>query len=100
MGNKKLLGERLRLAREARHITQREMGAWVGASAKTVSLLEAGKRTISAAVAYVLAKKLGVTMDYLLDEAAGEQIPRRPMARTGGGCVSFELPRRCAGAAA
>jgi transcriptional regulator with XRE-family HTH domain len=77
MGDKKLTGSRVRAARVARRKTQREVGGWVGMSDKTVCLLEAGERTLSAADAYVLAREFGVTIGYLLGEGEDEPPPGR-----------------------
>ena len=58
------VGERLRQAREAAGLTQREL-SFEGCTAAYVSRIEAGARVPSLQILHEFAKRLGVTPEYL-----------------------------------
>jgi transcriptional regulator with XRE-family HTH domain len=71
-----LRGERLKRLREARKITQEELGADIGYSNKQISRWEAGASDISTDALVKLSKHFNVTTDYLLGlvDAEGEHL--------------------------
>jgi putative transcriptional regulator len=56
---------RIRIARHCAGFSQEELAAAVGASRKTISLVERGLSTPSLALARSLARALGLTLDEL-----------------------------------
>ncbi|MGN1006473.1 MAG: LexA family protein [Aristaeellaceae bacterium] len=60
---------RIKEIRKSKKLTQGELGALIGVSAAAVSQWEIGKANISYNFAADLAKKLSVSVDYLLGEA-------------------------------
>lgn len=60
---------RIKEIRKSKKLTQGELGALIGVSAAAVSQWEIGKANISYNFAVDLAKKLSVSVDYLLGEA-------------------------------
>jgi len=70
------LGPRLRLAREERRLSVRELARRIGCSASLVSQIERGVSVPSVGVLYSLAAELGSSLDHLLFGAD----PRRPAA--------------------
>ena len=68
------VGERLRQAREAAGLTQREL-SFEGCTAAYVSRIEAGARVPSLQILHEFGKRLGVTPEYLATgRAAGEDV--------------------------
>lgn len=63
---RKAMGWRLRLAREARHLTQEALGELADVGATTVQGWEIGRNTIDALALARLAGPLGVSVDYLV----------------------------------
>ena len=59
-------GERLRSLREARSLSQRELGELIGLNAGAISHYEVGRRGVSISHAAKLAKALGVTLGELV----------------------------------
>ena len=70
------LGPRLRLAREERQLSVRELARRIGCSASLISQIERGVSVPSVGVLYSLATELDSSLDYLLFGAD----PRRPSA--------------------
>ncbi len=60
------LGPRLRLAREERRLSARELARRIGCSASLISQIERGVSVPSVGVLYSLATELGSSLDYLL----------------------------------
>ena len=60
------LGPRLRLAREERRLSVREMARRIGCSASLISQIERGVSVPSVGVLYSLATELGSSLDHLL----------------------------------
>ena len=60
------LGPRLRLAREERQLSVRELARRLGCSASLISQIERGISIPSVGVLYSLATELGSSLDYLL----------------------------------
>jgi len=75
------LGPRLRLAREERQLSVRELARRIGCSASLISQIERGVSVPSVGVLYSLATELESSLDHLLFGAD----PRRPPAVTGSG---------------
>src|SRR5580704_11452214 len=74
------LGPRLRLAREERQLSVRELARRIGCSASLVSQIERGVSVPSVGVLYSLATELDTSLDHLLFGAE----PRRPLAAAPG----------------
>jgi transcriptional regulator with XRE-family HTH domain/mannose-6-phosphate isomerase-like protein (cupin superfamily) len=72
------LGPRLRLAREERQLSVRELARRIGCSASLISQIERGVSVPSVGVLYSLATELDSSLDHLLFGAD----PRRPAAVT------------------
>jgi transcriptional regulator with XRE-family HTH domain/mannose-6-phosphate isomerase-like protein (cupin superfamily) len=75
------LGARLRLAREERRLSVREVARRIGCSASLISQIERGVSAPSVGVLYSLATELGSSLDYLLsgsDQARRTDIRPRP----------------------
>jgi transcriptional regulator with XRE-family HTH domain len=70
------LGPRLRLAREQRPLSVRELARRIGCSASLISQIERGVSVPSVGVLYSLATELDTSLDHLLFGAE----PRRPLA--------------------
>jgi transcriptional regulator with XRE-family HTH domain len=81
------LGPRLRLAREERRLSVRELARRIGCSASLISQIERGVSVPSVGVLYSLATELDSSVDYLLfgaDQAAQRAELRREPAERGG----------------
>src|SRR5215471_10468140 len=88
------LGPRLRLAREQRGLSVRELARRIGCSASLISQIERGVSAPSVGVLYSLATELGSSLDYLVFGSTGpradDQRPRadghdqRPATASGG----------------
>lgn len=74
------LGPRLRLAREQRQLSVRELARRIGCSASLISQIERGVSVPSVGVLYSLATELDTSLDHLLFGAE----PRRPLAAAPG----------------
>ena len=74
------LGPRLRLAREERRLSVRELARRIGCSASLISQIERGVSVPSVGVLYSLATELGSSLDHLL---FGAEV-RRPGAAASG----------------
>lgn len=62
----KLIGERVRFAREDQGMTQRRLGEMVGITGKRIGEYENGRVTLPAPLAAMLAHRLGHTVDSFL----------------------------------
>lgn len=69
------LGPRLRLARESRALSVRELARRVGCSASLISQVERGVSVPSVGVLYSLASELTCSLDYLLFGAGADSAP-------------------------
>ncbi len=79
------LGPRLRLAREERRLSVRELARRIGCSASLISQIERGVSVPSVGVLYSLATELGSSLDHLLfgsDQA--QRADQRPQAAAPG----------------
>ncbi len=74
------LGPRLRLAREQRQVSVRELARRIGCSVSLISQIERGVSVPSVGVLYSLATELDTSLDHLLFGAE----PRRPLAAAPG----------------
>lgn len=70
---RKIFGERLRQARNAKKMTLEELAASIGARRVTLNLYELGNSDPSAFTLYRLCKVLGVTADFLLNLSETEK---------------------------
>lgn len=64
------VGERIRLARESRGMSVRELSRRVDVSASHVSQVERGLASFSVRALYTVVSELGISMDSLFEEAA------------------------------
>ena len=87
------LGPRLRLVREGRALSVRELARRVGCSASLVSQVERGLSVPSVGVLYSLASELDCSLDYLLFGIGAEAEP----PRVSGMAVGAGLASRSAG---
>jgi transcriptional regulator with XRE-family HTH domain len=76
------LGPRLRLVREERGLSARELARRVGCSASLISQIERGISAPSVGVLYALATELAASLDYLFGVEPGPDAPAsaRPAA--------------------
>jgi transcriptional regulator with XRE-family HTH domain len=74
------LGPRLRVAREQRELSVRELARRIGCSASLISQIERGVSVPSVGVLYSLATELDTSLDHLLFGAE----PRKPLAAAPG----------------
>lgn len=82
------LGPRLRLAREERRLSVRELARRIGCSASLISQIERGVSVPSVGVLYSLATELDSSLDYLLFGAdQGQRAPVPEAAAEGDGRV-------------
>ena len=72
------MGERLKIARKKKHLTQEALGELVQSTGKYISAIETGQSQVSLPFLYVLCSKLDVTLDYA----------------TGGFMMSSNIPSR------
>lgn len=63
--DKKIIGNRLKLFRKEKNITQEELANILNTTHSTISVYENGKTTILTAFAYEICKKYNISMDYL-----------------------------------
>lgn len=63
--DKKIIGNRLKLFRKEKNITQEELANILNTTHSTISAYESGKTTILTAFAYEICKKYNISMDYL-----------------------------------
>jgi transcriptional regulator with XRE-family HTH domain/mannose-6-phosphate isomerase-like protein (cupin superfamily) len=84
------LGPRLRVAREGRRLSVRELARRIGCSASLISQIERGVSVPSVGVLYSLATELDSSLDYLLfgSEQARRPDPRPPTQAVPGQAAS------------
>jgi transcriptional regulator with XRE-family HTH domain len=75
------LGPRLRLVREERGLSARELARRVGCSASLISQIERGVSAPSVGVLYALATELAASLDYLFGVETGPDAPAGAAAR-------------------
>jgi len=83
------LGPRLRLAREQRQLSVRELARRIGCSASLISQIERGVSVPSVGVLYSLATELDSSLDHLL---FGAEPRRPPVAASGPGAPGSVAP--------
>ncbi|WP_346880693.1 helix-turn-helix transcriptional regulator [uncultured Algibacter sp.] len=73
--------DRLSFARKQKKIRQADLGKLVGTSGDIIGKYERGENIPSIDVATKIADALGVTLDYLVKDAAYEQIDKETLQR-------------------
>lgn len=63
--DKKIIGNRLKLFRKEKNITQEELANILNTTHSTISAYESGKTTILTAFAYEICKRYNLSIDYL-----------------------------------
>lgn len=63
-----VIGQRIKVAREAARITQEELGRAVGCTAKHIGAIERGIKTPRLDTFIIIANTTGVSADYLLQD--------------------------------
>ena len=86
------LGPRLRLAREERQLSVRELARRIGCSASLISQIERGVSVPSVGVLYSLATELDSSLDHLLFGADSRRPAADPAAGTAGGTGTVAAP--------
>ena len=86
------LGPRLRLAREERQLSARELARRIGCSASLISQIERGVSVPSVGVLYSLATELGSSLDHLLFGAGQRPNARPPRADADPVLASVPVP--------
>ena len=69
-----VIGQRIRVAREAARITQEELGRAVGCTAKHIGAIERGIKTPRLDTFIIIANTVGVSSDYLLQDLLGQPV--------------------------
>ena len=69
-----LIGQRIKIAREAAQITQEELGRAVGCTAKHIGAIERGIKTPRLETFIIIANTVGVSSDYLLQDLLDQPI--------------------------
>jgi transcriptional regulator with XRE-family HTH domain len=72
-------GERIRLAREARSMSVRELARRIGVSASHVSQVERGLASFSVKALYSVVSQLGISMDSLFEEVLDDTTEALPI---------------------
>ena len=72
--NLTVIGQRIRIAREAARITQEELGRAVGCTAKHIGAIERGIKTPRLDTFIIIANTVGVSSDYLLQDLLDQPI--------------------------
>ena len=68
------IGQRIKAAREAAHITQEELGKAVGCTAKHIGAIERGIKTPSLDTFVVIANAVGASADLLLQDVLDKPV--------------------------
>jgi molybdate-binding protein/DNA-binding XRE family transcriptional regulator len=85
-------GTRLRLARQARGLSQQQLAGMAGVTRQAVSAVESGHSDPSLRVALSLARALGMTVEALFGPGdPADPVLARPVAATGGGGARVAL---------
>lgn len=74
-----VFGSRLKSLRINSQLTLKEVAAWIDMSASSIRKYESGERTPTPDVIAILARKFGVSTDYLLLDNSPEEAPVLPM---------------------
>lgn len=69
-----VIGQRIRIAREAARITQEELGRTVGCTAKHIGAIERGIKTPRLDTFIIIANTVKVSSDYLLQDLLDQPI--------------------------
>lgn len=69
-----VIGQRIRIAREAARITQEELGRAVGCTAKHIGAIERGIKTPRLDTFIIIANTVKVSSDYLLQDLLDQPI--------------------------
>ena len=69
-----LIGKRIKAAREAAQITQEELAEAVGCTAKHIGAIERGIKTPRLDTFIIIANRIGVSSDYLLQDLLNRPI--------------------------
>ncbi len=78
-----LFGQRLKLARAAKHLSQQDLADIIDKSLNTVGLYERGLRQPSLETLCLLADTLDVSCDYLLARTQIKETPKEPESLDG-----------------
>ena len=70
--------EKLKELREAKNMTQSQLGEYIGAKKSAISLWEAGERQPDQETLMRLASYFSVSVDYLLGHESPDQIEKAP----------------------
>ncbi len=70
----KAIGQRIKAAREAAHITQEELGSAAGCTAKHIGAIERGIKTPSLDTFLIIANTIGASADLLLQDVLDCQV--------------------------
>ena len=90
------VGERIRLLRTERGLTQEQLAAALEVSYQQVQKYETGANRISAGRIYEIARKLGVDIGYFFDGLAGGESATPPLEHGGRQRTAIELVRKFA----
>lgn len=74
----KAMGVRIAHARKAQRLTQQQLADQLGLAQQTIAHYEGGRLRVPASLLSALARKLGTTVDELLDADAGSHGKRGP----------------------
>lgn len=74
MDSQKLIGEKIKKAREEANLTQEDLGKKIGFSAMGISYLEKGQRKLKIEDLETIAKVLNISPAYLLESVTGKSI--------------------------
>ncbi len=69
-----VIGQRIKIAREAARITQEELGRAVGCTAKHIGAIERGIKTPRLDTFIIIANTVGASSDYLLQDLLDQPI--------------------------
>ncbi len=75
MDNQKLIGSKIKEARERARLTQEQLGEKVGFSAMGISYFEKGMRSIKIEHLERISNELGVSLSYFLEPVTGSSSP-------------------------
>ena len=98
------IGDRIRTARTAQGVSARAFARSLGVSPSLISQIELGKALPSVGTLFAIVTKLGISLDEIFFDAAGEAVPagplshgrsaERPGAQPPGGVVQRRAQRR------
>jgi transcriptional regulator with XRE-family HTH domain len=90
------VGERIRLLRTERGLTQEQLAAALEVSYQQVQKYETGANRISAGRIYEIARKLGVDVGFFFDGLGQGESPTAPLEHGGRQRTAIELVRKFA----